>query len=108
MRNARDRFVATSELRRRPAAIGAPSEVTLCAYRIISRGSALIIARPMRIRDAQQSAMRSDVTQDEIYCRTNTNADETMPSGPAVSMLMSSTYIVIYVSGLMAEAYSRN
>ena len=69
-----------------------------------------MIARPMRIRDAQQkllvgeSSMRSDATQDEMYWRTGIKAEETIPSGPAVSMLMSSTYTVMYVRRLMAAA----
>ena len=110
MRKALRRFVATSELRRRPAASGAPREVTLRARRIISRGRALTISRPMRMRDAQQkflvgeSSMRSSATQDAMYRRTGINAEETNPSGPAVSILMSSTYTVRYVRGLMAAA----
>ena len=49
------------------------------------------------MRDAQQkflvgeSSMRSKVTQDAMYLRTGIRAEETNPSGPEVSMLMSST-----------------
>ena len=96
-RKALSRLVATSELRRRPAASGAPRDVTLRAKLSINRGRASMIARPTRMRDAQQkflvgeSSMRSAATQYAMYLRTGTRAEETDPSGPDASMLMSST-----------------